>query len=312
MLSGRFLVLFNLSVLLNVVWASPSFHFVKGGHTDSNLHPASGSDKTSSSNSYENFKLVPCGSSVDPKEQAKSEKRFQKARKAAKSNKASPVKFDVHWHVLAANKTKEGGWLSDETIHEQIEVLNDSFDLAEFSWELVNITRTIKKKWFNNDIHDKEDVKLDIMSSLRQGDASTLNVYSGNIDLAGFATFPEWYEDWPELDGVVLSHGTVPGGFITHLNQGFTLAHEVGHWLGLYHTFEGESCDGQGDYVSDTPQQSVASTSCEPSDSCGDLPGGDPFTNYMDYSPDACLSEFSTGQIRRMRDQIRTYRGMED
>jgi Pregnancy-associated plasma protein-A len=59
-----------------------------------------------------------------------------------------------------------------------------------------------------------------------------------SIDLAGFATFPEWAEEWPVNDGVVLNYGVVPGGYISYLNQGFTLAHEVGHWLGLYHTFD--------------------------------------------------------------------------
>jgi hypothetical protein len=42
--------------------------------------------------------------------------------------------------------------------------------------------------------------------------------------------------------------------------------HEVGHWLGLLHTFEGEDCTGLGDLVDDTPQQAVPTQGC-PSES---------------------------------------------
>jgi hypothetical protein len=44
-----------------------------------------------------------------------------------------------------------------KTISRQIEVLNESFDLAEISWELVDVTRTIKEEWFTNVIADNEE-----------------------------------------------------------------------------------------------------------------------------------------------------------
>jgi hypothetical protein len=69
--------------------------------------------------------------------------------------------------------------------------------------------------------------------------------------------------------------------------------------MGLYHTFQG-GCAG-GDRVDDTPAQAVQTSGC-PSDPIDSCPGGgpDPVNNYMDYSDDACLTEFTAGQKDRM------------
>ena len=90
-------------------------------------------------------------------------------------------------------------------------------------------------------------------------------------------------------------------------NGGRTLTHEVGHYLGLHHTFNGGcggNCSTTGDLVCDTNPQSSPTSGCSGS-SCG---SSNPIHNYMDYSDDDCMWEFTPDQARRMRCTLEHYR----
>lgn len=125
------------------------------------------------------------------------------------------------------------------------------------------------------------------------------------VDLYGYATPPWNLGTFPFRDGVVIERSSF--GLTTgDANLGRTATHEIGHWLGLFHTFESgclnTDCKKNGDACCDTPPASAPSFSCSIKNSCNtDNPDlVDQIQNYMDYSPDACMNMFTQDQSNRM------------
>jgi hypothetical protein len=144
--------------------------------------------------------------------------------------------------------------------------LNKDYNGTGLSFQLQSVTRTLNAAWFNN-VAPETDLQTDMKKSLRRGDVKTLNLYTVGFTsgqgrgLLGYSTFPSDYTGNPADDGVVVLYSSLPGGLMTNFSLGRTSTHEVGHWLGLYHTFQG-GCGGSGDYVDDTPAEASPASGC--------------------------------------------------
>lgn len=140
--------------------------------------------------------------------------------------------------------------------------------------------------------------------------------------VGGFAAYPPSHGT--DFDGIVLEAITVTSD---DCNLRKTFIHELGHYLGLYHTFrnacENSDCEQDGDGICDTPPDDY--TNIYPSNPC--LEGGsinscgtdvnasdpnNPFSvdqndmsdNFMDYSPTSCLQRFTDGQSNKMQEVL--------
>lgn len=224
---------------------------------------------------------------------------------------AGSVSVPVWMHVIT-NTAGTQGAVSDAQIDAQIQVLNDAYAASgsPFTFQLVGVTRSANNSWFA--MSPGSSAELAAKSQLRRGGADTLNLYSANPSggLLGWATFPTDYQSDPSYDGVVVLYASLPGGTAAPYNLGDTGTHEVGHWLGLYHTFQG-GCTRRNDEVSDTPAEKSAAYGCPIGrDTCTrrTQAGADPIFNFMDYTDDACMDHFSVGQNARMDAMFQQYR----
>jgi hypothetical protein len=219
------------------------------------------------------------------------------------------VELDVYFHVIT--NTSGQGALSSQQINAQVNVLTDAFAEHGWTFRLRGVDTTVNNSWFTAGPGSTAEKQM--KAALRVGGASTLNVYTTNPGggYLGWATFPSSYSSRPSEDGVVLLYSSLPGGSAVPYNEGDTGTHEVGHWLGLYHTFQG-GCNGFGDDVADTPAEKSPAYGCPIGrDSCTkgkNAEGLDPVQNFMDYTDDACMDHFTSGQGSRMSAQFAAYR----
>ncbi|GAA2385309.1 zinc metalloprotease [Nonomuraea africana] len=220
---------------------------------------------------------------------------------------AAPITVPMWVHVLSDGVRRA----PDEAVTAQVATLNAAY-AGEYGgvdtnvrFRLDGVTVTSKATWFANPLGHEAEMKTE----LRRGGSDTLNLYVGQLAelVLGYSTYPFWYANNPHLDGVVIDWRSLPGGAMADFDRGFTSVHEIGHWLGLLHTFD-NGCGPLGDGVEDTPPQATPTEGCpESKDTCPE-PGADPIHNFMDYTHDRCMSEFTQGQAVRMHEMWSAYR----
>ena len=245
----------------------------------------------------------------DANERFKSNRRSQ----GAPEERTGTVNVNVYFHVIT--NTSGAGNVSDARIAQQIQVLNNAYGGATggantiYRFTLVSTDRTANNSWYTCTGGSCEQ---QMKAALHKGGAADLNFYTNNMGggLLGWATFPWSYASDPLMDGVVCLYSSLPGGSEVPYNEGDTGTHEVGHWLGLFHTFQGGCAANYNDFVEDTPSERKPAFGCPTGlDSCP-KPGLDPIENFMDYSDDPCMFKFTAGQSARAESLSAFYRGL--
>jgi hypothetical protein len=230
------------------------------------------------------------------------------------------IVIPVYFHVVY--RSDGVGNISESWIDNQVATMNEHYSGLDtpvyrtaasntsFRFVKAGVTRTQNNSWYAAGPGSAAESQM--KNALRVGTADDLNFYTNSGGgYLGWATFPSDYTRRPKMDGVVCYWASLPGSNYVPYNQGDTGTHEVGHWLGLYHTFQG-GCTTANDGVADTPAERSPVFGCPSGnlDTCTkkNMAGLDPYENFMDYTDDACMYKFSAGQADRQDSMWSSYR----
>jgi hypothetical protein len=236
--------------------------------------------------------------------------------------------YDIPVVVHVIQKTDGTGFISSALVQSQIDILNEDFlalpgtngapgtDVQiQFHLATVDpsgnattgITYSSNNTWYND--------SGSYWTSLNWDPTRYLNIYTNSAaGFLGYVPYLPQYGTPGAADDRVVCLWSAFGRNAPYgppYDQGRTATHEVGHYLGLYHPFDNgcgsaTSCYTTGDLICDTnPEQNPVFGCPGSSSSCG---FGAPYHNYMDYSDDLCMWEFTNEQSRRIRCTLENYR----
>ena len=237
----------------------------------------------------------------------------------------SVAKYRIPVVVHVIQSTSGTGSMTDQRVQSQIDILNEDF-LAlpgtngapgtdvQIEFYLATedpsgnpttgITRSTNNTWFNDG--------GSYWNTLAWDTNRYLNIYTNSASgaLGYVPDLPQGGIAGSNADRVVILYSTFGRNApFSPFNLGRTATHEVGHYLGLYHTFQGSTCSNTyttGDRIVDTNGETSPTFGCPGSRSmCG---GQAPLDNYMDYSDDRCMEKFTPEQANRMRCTLEHYR----
>jgi len=211
----------------------------------------------------------------------------------------------VAFHVVRFNDGSAN--VTDVQIQAQVDTLNAGYATSNFRFSLRSIERVNHSDWQYPTYGSQQELAM--KQALAVDPAHVLNFYTADLpggDL-GFARFPNEFPENSYMHGVVCDYASLPGGSISGYNLGKTGTHEIGHYVALWHTFQ-NGCTPPGDEVEDTPYEASPASGCPEGRNTCPAPGLDPIHNFMDYSDDPCMHEFTAGQSARMDSMMSLYR----
>lgn len=222
-------------------------------------------------------------------------------RLAPEALDVKPVRIPIAFHIITSGKE---GRVKTRHINTLISRLNWGFRDTPFSFYLARVDRMNKPSWYK-DCGPGTANEAAMKKRLAVDPKTTLNLYSCkpyipeiNAYVLGYSSFPFENTEGSYMHGIMLHPAGLPGGTDPRYNRYGLAAHEVGHYLGLFHTFQ-NGCQGNGDSVADTGAQAQPHNGCPVgADTCPDA-AADDVHNFMNYSDDLCSEHFTPGQIER-------------